>query len=414
LLILPVFLLGRRLYGAHAGWIAAALTALSPLLIHWSAHMLTESLFILCYVSAAALGWRAMTEQRCHLFFLAGFVCALAYLTRVIGLTLLPVLVIWMMIVARRQRATIRSTAVFLVAMGLGFLVLAGPYWISLYRELGQWTIAGSYGSVANVLALAGSSDLAVWERTDGRGESIGLVQKMSANLSTYIGVLTATFSVGLLFAIAAVFPPARTKGGTWYLLTVIAAYVTALLLSIAVPLPGERIRYSSPLAPLMMVLAAGGIARLAHLAARAASRVTAGAAGVLVVSLAIQPLYLPGLYFAPLWKDTPPSRHQIFGVWIRDHLPHPLAIMARKPYVPYYADAVWFMTPTTIDGVLELARTKHVEYLILDRGTDPGLRPELAFLLDPDRAPNSLQLVASQKIENGPVIVALYRIKTT
>jgi hypothetical protein len=134
----------------------------------------------------------------------------------------------------------------------------------------------------------------------------------------------------------------------------------------------------------------------------------------VLVVSLAIQPLYLPGLYFAPLWKDTPPSRHQIFGVWIRDHLPHPLAIMARKPYVPYYADAVWFMTPTTIDGVLELARTKHVEYLILDRGTDPGLRPELAFLLDPDRAPNSLQLVASQKIENGPVIVALYRIKTT
>ena len=87
--------------------------------------------------------------------------------------------------------------------------------------------------------------------------------------------------------------------------------------------------------------------------------------------------------------------------------------MMSRKPYIPYYADAKWFGTPPTYLEVLELARSKHVDYILIDRGIDYYLRPELRFLFDPNKSPPELKYIGGVKHpETGELFIGLYRIE--
>src|SRR3990172_5556546 len=98
LLIVPVFYLAKDIYNETAAWISSVLVFLSPVFIHWSGAMLTESLFITLFISGIALGWHAL-ERRSKLFILlSGIFVGLAYMTRVIGLVALPVISLWVLV----------------------------------------------------------------------------------------------------------------------------------------------------------------------------------------------------------------------------------------------------------------------------------------------------------------------------
>jgi 4-amino-4-deoxy-L-arabinose transferase-like glycosyltransferase len=418
LLVLPIFLLARSLYGSKAAWIASVLVAINPLMVKWSLHILTEALFILAYVSAAAVGWKALKEQRRGLFFFAGGLCALAYLTRLIGITLLPVLLFWTAVFAARHRRGIKPAAVSLGALGLGFLILAAPYWIYIHQETGQWSLAPYYDVIHTMATSGADSAEDTTLKTDG--VSPGVFSKIQVNFRTYVTALTKTLSVSLLFIAMIVLVEgyrqrlaAFLTSGSIYVLTMIASYFSAILLWIPVPSSVEHVRYISPLIPFFLLLASGGIVAAVERVPRGQSLLLAAAVAALVVSFVIQLRYVPGLRNFPApWQPVPTPRYQVFGAWIKERVPGPRVMMARNPHIPYYSDSTWFMTPTTLPEVLKLAQSKRVDYLIVDRTVDGRLRPELAFLLDPQRAPKNFELIAAQQLEQGPIMTVLYRMK--
>src|SRR3990172_12028980 len=99
LLIIPVFYLAKAIYNEKAAWVSSVLVFLSPVLIHWSGVILTDSLFITLFISGIALGLCAL-ERRSKLFILlSGIFVWLSYMTRVIGLVALPIILMWVLVV---------------------------------------------------------------------------------------------------------------------------------------------------------------------------------------------------------------------------------------------------------------------------------------------------------------------------
>jgi len=69
--------------------------------------------------------------------------------------------------------------------------------------------------------------------------------------------------------------------------------------------------------------------------------------------------------------------------------------VMSRKIGIPFYAEArhepLYY---GEYSGLIEYAKFRKVDYLIIDQWTIPGTRPKFAFLLKEDEKHPGLQLV--------------------
>jgi hypothetical protein len=128
LLVIPMYLVGRMLFGRFAAFAGAALFQVLPVPAHVTADGLTEALYLLCAVSAvgcAAAGLR----KRSTAFLLAGGVfTGLTYLVRPEGLILAVgvSITVGAMVVARAWPA--RLALARLTGFAVGVLIPATPY----------------------------------------------------------------------------------------------------------------------------------------------------------------------------------------------------------------------------------------------------------------------------------------------
>jgi hypothetical protein len=111
-------------------------------------------------------------------------------------------------------------------------------------------------------------------------------------------------------------------------------------------------------------------------------------AAILVVVTLAVFAVAdLAGPFLVPRRLE-----YRAAGLALRQVVPAGAHILARKRQVPFYAGAAWEWLPYgTLDEVLAYAADHAARYLVVDEDTTPGLRPQLAPLLDPNAAPPSL-----------------------
>jgi len=156
LVLVPVFLLTRDIVGSRAGLVAAAAAAVSPYLVRYSAHVLSDAPYWLLMSSALALGWWALSRRRLVLFPPAGVVCGLAYLTRPEGLTVPAIILLGCVVFVvrgpRRRRAAL-GAGLFLAA----FLAVGGPYAV----VIGGPTLKKDAAGVIARLAARPQHDLA-------------------------------------------------------------------------------------------------------------------------------------------------------------------------------------------------------------------------------------------------------------
>ncbi|MFZ5863236.1 MAG: ArnT family glycosyltransferase [Nitrospirota bacterium] len=413
--IIPVWWLTRRVFGPTAAWIAVLLSATNPLLVHWSTHALTEPLFILLAVSAVAILFCATEAGSVWWLMVGGLVCGLAYLTRVAGLPLFIFLAGFVVLFYLRIGTPFRDIMTRAAALCLGFALIALPYVSYLRTQLGYWSIGGTYGSVADTLRYTGSTDPLVWEESGGTNAPPDFGAKVDQNLGDYAHAFTLANSASLLFALIA-FLPWRTgapppRSGRVLLGAAVAAIVATPVLIGSVPYLFERVRYVSPAIPLVLILASGGVVHLAAVAARArAVIITLSVVAMISASLLFM-LSVPGLRFYPAWKAAEPSRQKAVGQWMKTHLPPPLVVMARRPAVPYFADAVWHITPLTLTELFATARQQSVGYVVVDRRVDGNLRSEITAVLDATRLPAGLDLMSSYRLSDGRVAMAVYKI---
>jgi 4-amino-4-deoxy-L-arabinose transferase-like glycosyltransferase len=414
-IILPVWWLTRRVFGPTAAWIAVLLSVTNPLLIHWSTHALTEPLFILLSVSAIAILFCATEGGSIGWLMVGGLVCGLAYLTRVVGLSLFVFLAGFLVLFHLRIGTPFRDILARVSVACFGFLLIALPYASYLRTQLGYWSIGGTYGSVAQNFRHAGSTDPIVWEESGGVGVPPDFGAKLAQNVADYAHALTLTTSASLLFALIAYLPRRNVaplpRSGLPLLATAVGAIVSTPILIGSVPYLFERVRYVSPTIPLILILASGGVVYLAAMVARArAVIITLSVAAMIGASLYFM-FSVPGLTFYPVWKPAEPSRQKVVGEWMKTHLPAPLVVMARRPAVPYFADAVWHITPLTVAELFAMARQHSIGYVVVDRRVDGKLHSEITALLDVPRLPAGLDLMSSYRLSDGRVVMAVYKI---
>jgi 4-amino-4-deoxy-L-arabinose transferase-like glycosyltransferase len=144
LLVFPIFLITRHLFSQQAAYVAAALTALHPYLVIFSATVYCESTYLTLVLSGVYAALRGFQESSVRIHLLAGIAFGLAYLTRpeaaiyqflTIGFTLAYV--------AFTNRQALRRTFLRLIWLPTAFACLAGPYVVWHHSQTGQWRLEG-------------------------------------------------------------------------------------------------------------------------------------------------------------------------------------------------------------------------------------------------------------------------------
>lgn len=126
LLVLPMYFLGRELFHRAAGFWAALLFQCLPVGSRVLADALSESTFLLFFVTAMLCAVHALRTRSPWRFALCGGLCGLAYLTRPEGLLLVPA--IGLVLVALRGHEPWRRTVASAAALVTALAVVAGPY----------------------------------------------------------------------------------------------------------------------------------------------------------------------------------------------------------------------------------------------------------------------------------------------
>ena len=427
LLMIPVFYLARAIFNERAAWICAALILSSPVLIRWSGVIMTESLFITLFVSGITFGWYGIEGRKKILFLLCGAFIGLSYMTRIIGLVAVPVIVLSIIFYSVKSGKpgssnpggsdNLRLKKLFkdIIIFSVGFILITGAYLVKLHSFYGEWTLAGSYGSVKNTITYEGAAKLSGWERLDTKKTEESFIEKVSKkviiNAQNYLFALFKMLILTIIFVVTGLFSNRKV----FYVASFVLFYFSALLLQPLSPLVEERVRYLSPIMPLLLITASGGIVRIYDLIKWKAVRhaIIPVAVGIILLS-SIPQIWLFPFYFNKSWikKEVSINADEKVGLWMKENLPHPIRVMSRKPFIPYYADAIWFVTPATYKEVIELANQKAIDYIVIDKNVDYYLRPELRFLFDTKQAPADLKFISGiRHSKTGNLMVGIYKI---
>jgi 4-amino-4-deoxy-L-arabinose transferase-like glycosyltransferase len=118
--LLLLFLIGRRMFNERVGLMAAAVLAAWPAAIQLSSSLLSETLYVMLELVFVWLCLRAGDRPTLARFVGAGMCAGLTTLTRPNLLLLLPLLLLWSVVVFRRDwRALVKSLAVPVAAVAI-------------------------------------------------------------------------------------------------------------------------------------------------------------------------------------------------------------------------------------------------------------------------------------------------------
>ncbi len=142
LAVIPLYYLGRNIFGETAGLVGAFLFVFHPYMVRFSADVLTDPTYLCFFLSALWFGYCGLEGRGTRWFILSGVFGGLAYLTRPEGIGVVGLVGLWIIggsILNLRQNwwSMIGKGMTVLVA----FLIFAMPYIIYLHEETGRWIL---------------------------------------------------------------------------------------------------------------------------------------------------------------------------------------------------------------------------------------------------------------------------------
>lgn len=437
------YLLGKRLYGQAVGITAALLIAINVALITVSSWELTEATYSLAVFSAVGITVWAVDRQDLWIWALAGFLYGICYWVRPEGffyLGIIPFLSFvehWFQIEKAFSKSLVLRMTVFLVAASL----LVVPNVIHIYRETGAWTISGKTvfaalfhsteleGRLAKEKAIYGlTPDKQSTMREGGFGR-VSMFANFSKNLgfkarmmiknwwktyklfpSVFPTVLILFMGIGL-FNLKWTF---RDRWAEFYLLGALLPWVAIY------PLYEIDFENLTPVVPILMLWASLGIVEVAKRIVSAGKSywpyilqkpaVTITSTIMLVAALEFSAYARPLLqadYYQKLEDDVVNRR---VAEWVKGNLPDDVKIMARKAFIPAYANRKWIRLPyADYQDVIDYARLKEVDVVIMDEKFKV-LRPQLVFLFEQPGPLEELSPIFTTQNERGQKII-LYKV---
>lgn len=141
LAVVALYLFLRRAFDRRVALTGGALLALHPYAAEFSADVQSEGLYIALFLAAVACLWRALALRSARAAVAAGAFAGLAYLVRPegLGVVLAGFGVVGLRVAARKW--SLLDGARFSAALGLGALLLVGPYVVHLHGLTGEWVL---------------------------------------------------------------------------------------------------------------------------------------------------------------------------------------------------------------------------------------------------------------------------------
>lgn len=160
-LVLATFLLGRSLFDARTGLVAAALVGLDPVLVAYSHYLWSETLFAVLLTAGliAAVATRRTGRAACA--FGTGLLFGAAALTREAAVPVAACCGVWWIVGAATGERRRAFSLVLLLAVGGAVVVL--PWSWRNHRVLGRWEPVATHGWAA----VREGSTLRGWLRPD-------------------------------------------------------------------------------------------------------------------------------------------------------------------------------------------------------------------------------------------------------
>ena len=455
LLVIPVYYFARAMYGRRVGLICGIFVAICPILVYGSTETFSESLYTLFLASSIALTWKALSSENLIWISLAGLTTGLSFLTHPLGIVFVPIFLIFLflspLLVPNATWKSVFKKAPLLLAT---FIVVCLPYWIFLHQHLGRWTLSGnqnyvdvywyklrSQGMGQEEIAFKTGESLVAPDTTasDPRfsDPSVGIfryyfshpgelperfmrnlrdaffeIEKIAELLNISPFALKAILSMVGLFILLGLIKMFWEKK-----LTVRELYLGFLFLSLSIFLLFRfEHRYFYPYIPLLLVIVAKIAMEIDSWLGKktcARSRMWGSMSGFLLTGVLIVIMGSSSIYLIPKKKELVPYEYKIMGQWMKeniDNIEHKI-IMSRKLAVPFYAGArhqqVYY---GEYPGLIEYAKSRKADYLVIDDWIIPKTRPQLAFLLDENEKHPGLQLVHTVRHKGRKAL--LYKIE--
>jgi hypothetical protein len=456
LLALPIYGLARELAGdrvaRRAAWLTAVLPALALSVPNFEAP--TEQLYSLFLWSGWFFLWRALKSAgRWQESALAGLCLGLAHLTRIEGLLFILLGIMLILFCGLRRPAHSEITPGSLSSFILhpsspfgprdparrgetAFIVSAAlfalPYALYVHAHTGLWLAPKGVLHQYHGEALR-SDDPLVFEAAYAEyeynrqhlDELPGILEYLWQNRDALPGFyfrnavaelrqaftsLSFMLVLWLPFALWGALKLWRTPTGPGRVAFLGLTCLPALIYPLSVVDP----RYLLPLLPGAVILTAVGLEPEARAASPTSrfnlpSRSPVISFGIWTLGFGI--LFLSADLLGPFLIPRP-VEYKALGEWMRANgVAAGETVLARKRQAPFYAGARWEWLPLTdTTGLLPYAAERGAQYVVIDERTAPTLRPELAYLLDPQAAPEHLELVIIMGDEGRRVV--LYRLR--
>lgn len=438
--LVPLYLLGREMFGRKAGFIGISLFVSLPFIHSMSGIDITEPTFTFFAISGGYLFYRAWLGGSKLLHALAGLLLGLSYLARPEGFIITFVISFFFCVTVFIRKGALlgelKKALPLLILFWGGFSICAFPYMNYLHGATGQWQLSGKSGLNAGIIKeLRGFAENDQHLRLDANGASVGgkgslteLIVKepevfwlnVRENLRVLPGLFTSTFP---LYFWPMVLAGLFFRKGEWQ-----DWYQRLVLLGMFAPLSLYVLFFIQPrgfyaYVPLLLVLAGGGFARIDGWLQKLRIGWMRGGAVAVPVVVVLCTYYL----YTDLPKAKPPydisqdggrfDDKQV-GIRLRTIIPEGVSIMTRSGRIAFYAQRQMVLPPqSSYQEIILYARQNKVPYIIATLQM-LGARPQLSSLYGPILAPGApftppagLELVYSGQ-EPGGLPYLVYRIK--
>jgi len=455
LLVIPVYYFAKAIYGRRVGLVSAVLVVICPILVYGSTETFSESLYALFLISSIALTWKALSSRNLLWISLAGLTTGLSFLTHPLGVLFVPIFLLFLflsplLIPASTLKSVFKKAALFLAA----FVIVCLPYWIFLHKHLGRWVLSGNTNYVSvywyklrsegmnqeEIMSKAGdsliSSDLIASDpRLSDSSEGIfGYYFSHPGELSERFvrnfrdAFLEIDKIAQLLrispFALKAILGMVGLVLLLWFIkmfwekkFTAKELYLVFVFLSLSIFLFFRfEHRYFYPYVPLLLIIIAKIAAQVESWLEKKISprnRVCGSMSGFLLTGVLIVVMGSSSIYLIPKKTNLVPHEYKIMGQWMKENLNdiENKLVMSRKLAVPFYAGARHqLLYYGEYPGLIEYAKSRKIDYLLIDDWIIPKTRPQFVFLLEENKSHPGLKLVHVVRYKDRKAM--LYRIE--
>jgi len=455
LLVIPVYYFAKAVYGRRVGLLSAVFVAICPVLVYGSTETFSESLYTLFLISSVALVWKALSSRNLLWISLAGLTTSLAFLTHPLGFLFVPIFLVFLflsplLIPGTTLKLVSKKAILFL----LFFVMLCLPYWIFLHQHLDRWVLSANsnYANVywyklrsqgmsqEEIAFKAGDSEIASnLIASDPRlsDPSAGIFSHYSSHpgelperfmrnlrdaffeIEKIAELLRISpFTLKVILGMAGVFVLLGFTKMLWQKkLTVKELYFLFLFLSLCVFLLFRfEHRYFYPYIPLLVIIIAKATTEIEGWLKKKISlrnRMCGLISGYLLTGILIVGMGSLSIYLIPKKKELVPHEYKIMGQWMKENINdiENKIVMSRKLGVPFYAGAkhqpVYY---GEYPGLIEYAKSRKVDYLLIDDWIIPKTRPQFAFLLEKGKKHPGLELVRTVQYHGRKAI--LYKVE--